>query len=595
MTWGDAMKDIKEKPAERIPKNNTAGKIPKAALKKAWTEAKEKSRTKLREGTSTQGDGDYTTAQDTGTVMADTSYSAIKQNTDFTVQQGRKIARKQIEKYRERRSAEQTETARAHAASERGVSPKQTECALPDADPHPRRGADLPRQRAKEKVVTAKIAPHDIRGVTQGQRHLHTAANETVRNITTQTQAQTRTRQVRLAIQKVASNTRKTVAAVRSAIRHFLASLHSLVVAIATGISVALSIIIVISLVAFVSGSAYGIFFAANAPGADAITVQQAVETLTEEYRDRLEEISDTVQHDRQDITANDDVYYIRWQDVLAVFSSYISGDEQGTPVAALTENQVDKLRKTMWAMNAVDYSTHPETTTIDTTDEDGNPTTTEITETVLVIDLTHKTPDEMAADYHFTTRQNTYLRLLQDPQYEELWAELLGGFAQGGGEVMSPDSTRTPTGTLQWPLPVAGTITSQFGHRVDPITGEVSSHTGTDIACAEGTPILAAADGTVTIANDLDSWGGSYGYYIQIDHGGGLETLYAHCSSICVTTSQQVQAGEVIGYVGHTGRVTGSHLHLEVRVNRSRKDAMSFFNVYNEGVKNANGNPPFL
>ena len=92
----------------------------------------------------------------------------------------------------------------------------------------------------------------------------------------------------------------------------------------------------------------------------------------------------------------------------------------------------------------------------------------------------------------------------------------------------MTPDSTRTPTGTLQWPLPVAGTITSQFGHRVDPITGEVSSHTGTDIACAEGTPILAAADGVITVANGLDSWGGSYGYYIQIDHGGGLETLYA-------------------------------------------------------------------
>ncbi len=168
-----------------------------------------------------------------------------------------------------------------------------------------------------------------------------------------------------------------------------------------------------------------------------------------------------------------------------------------------------------------------------------------------------------MAADYHFTTRQNTYLQLLQDPQYEELWTELLGGFAQGGGELMNPDSTRTPTGTLQWPLPVAGTITSQFGHRVDPITGEVSSHTGTDIACAEGTPILAAADGTVTVANGLDSWGGSYGYYIQIDHGGGLETLYAHCSSICVTTDQQVQAGQVIGYVGHTGRATGNHLRL--------------------------------
>ena len=142
----------------------------------------------------------------------------------------------------------------------------------------------------------------------------------------------------------------------------------------------------------------------------------------------------------------------------------------------------------------------------------------------------------------------------------------------------MNPDSTRTPTGMLQWPLPVAGTITSQFGHRVDPITGEASSHTGTDIACAEGTPILAAADGTVTVANGLDSWGGSYGYYIQIDHGGGLETLYAHCSGICVTTGQQVQAGQVIGYVGHTGRVTGNHLHLEVCVNGSRADAMAYF-----------------
>ena len=573
------MKEIKEKPTKRVPRSNAAGKIPKAALKKAWTEAKEKSRNKLRESTSTQEDGNYTAAQDTGTVMVDTSYSAINQNTDFTVEQGRKFVRKQFQKYRKRRTAEQAEATRTYAASERGVSPKQARHGtLPDAEQHPRRGADLPRQRAKEKVVTAKTAPRDIRGVTQGQRQLHTAANETMRSITTQAQMQTRTQQVQIAIQKAASSTRKTVAAVRSAIRHFLASLHSLVVAIATGISVALSIIIVISLVAFVSGSAYGIFFAADAPGADTITVQQAVETLTTEYRDRLEEISDTVQHDRQDITANDDVYYIRWQDVLAVFSSYVSGNEQGSPVAALTENQVDKLRETMWAMNAVDYSTHPETTTIETTDEDGNPSTTDITETVLVIELTHKTPDEMAADYHFTTRQNSYLQLLQDPQYEELWAELLGGFAQGGGELMSPDSTRIPTGTLQWPLPVAGTITSQFGHRVDPITGEVSSHTGTDIACAEGTPILAAADGIVTVANGLDSWGGSYGYYIQIDHGGGLETLYAHCSSICVITGQQVQAGEVIGYVGHTGRVTGNHLHIEVHINGSRADAMSYF-----------------
>ena len=556
-------KENKRKPRDRTPKS-TAGTIPKAALKAVWLKTKEQARTAAREN-------DTESRQQEPTDLAG---SAAEQSAAFVWHQGRKFAETQARQHRQKEAV-----ARAHAAGERGVSPKQTEYGtLPDAAQRPRRGADLPRQRAKEKAITAKTAPRDIRGVTQSQRWTRTAKNQTVRRVTTQAQMQTRAQKIRFAAQKVASGTGRTTVAVCSAIRHFLASLHSLVVAIATGISVALSIIIVISLVAFVSGSAYGIFFAADAPNAASVTVREAVETLTEEYRDRLEEISDTVQHDRQDITANDDVYYIRWQDVLAVFSSYVSGNEQGAPVAALTEEQVDKLRETMWAMNAVDYATRAETAVIETTDEDGNPTTTEITETVLVIELTHKTPDEMAADYHFTTRQNSYLQLLQDPQYEELWTELLGGFAQGGGELMNPDSTRTPTGTLQWPLPVAGTITSQFGHRVDPITGEVSSHTGTDIACAEGTPILAAADGTVTVANSLDSWGGSYGYYIQIDHGGGLETLYAHCSSICVTTDQQVQAGQVIGYVGHTGRATGSHLHLEVHVNGSRADAMSYF-----------------
>ena len=558
-------KENKRKPRDRTPKS-TAGTIPKAALKAVWLKTKEQARTAAREN-------DTESRQQEPTDLAG---SAAEQSAAFVWHQGRKFAETQARQHRQKEAV-----ARAHAAGERGVSPKQTEYGtLPDAAQRPRRGADLPRQRAKEKAITAKTAPRDICGVTQGQRQLRTAANETVRSVTTQAQMQTHTQKIRFAAQKVASGTGRTTVAVCSAIRHFLASLHSLVVAIATGISVALSIIIVISLVAFVSGSAYGIFFAADAPNAASVTVREAVETLTEEYRDRLEEISDTVQHDRQDITANDDVYYIRWQDVLAVFSSYVSGNEQGAPVAALTEEQVDKLRETMWAMNAVDYATRAETAVIETTDEDGNPTTTEITETVLVIELTHKTPDEMAADYHFTTRQNSYLQLLQDPQYEELWTELLGGFAQGGGELMNPDSTRTPTGTLQWPLPVAGTITSQFGHRVDPITGEVSSHTGTDIACAEGTPILAAADGTVTVANSLDSWGGSYGYYIQIDHGGGPETLYAHCSSICVTTGQQVQAGQVIGYVGHTGRVTGNHLHLEVRIDGNRVDAMQYFTI---------------
>ena len=303
-------KENKQKPRNRTPKS-TAGTIPKAALKAAWIKTKEQTRTAAHENDTAPRQQELT----------DLAGSAAEQAAAFVWRQGRKLAETQARQQRQKKAV-----ARVHAAGERGVSPKQVEYGtLPDAAQRPHRGADLPRQRAKEKAITTKTAPRDIRGVTQSQRQLRTAANQTVRSVTTQAQMQTHTRQVQLAIQKAVANTRKTVAAVRSAIRNFLANLHSLVVAIATGISVALGIVIVISLVAFVSGSAYGIFFAANAPNAASVTVREAVDTLTEEYRDRLEEISDTVQHDRQDIVANDDVYYIRWQDVLAVFSSYVS------------------------------------------------------------------------------------------------------------------------------------------------------------------------------------------------------------------------------------------------------------------------------
>ena len=383
-------KENKQKPRDRTLKS-TAGTIPKAALKAVWLKTKEQARTAAREN-------DTESRQQEPTDLAG---SAAEQSAAFVWHQGRKFAETQARQHRQKEAV-----ARAHAAGKRGVSPKQAECGtLPDASQRPRRGADLPRQRAKEKAITTKTAPRDIRGVTQGQRRTRTAANETVRSVMPQAQMQTHAQKIRLAAQKVAGGTGKTAVAVRSAIRNFLAELHSLTAILAAGAGAALGIVIVISLVAFASGSAYGIFFAADAPNTASVTVREAVETLTEEYRDRLEEISDIVQHDRQDITANDDVYYIRWQDVLAVFSSYVSGNEQGAPVAALTENQVDKLREIMWAMNAVDYSTRAENAVIGTTDKNGKVTTTEITETVLVIELTHKTPDEMAADYHFTTR----------------------------------------------------------------------------------------------------------------------------------------------------------------------------------------------
>lgn len=146
------------------------------------------------------------------------------------------------------------------------------------------------------------------------------------------------------------------------------------------------------------------------------------------------------------------------------------------------------------------------------------------------------------------------------------------------GGQPVVPETNWIGTGIFEWPLPRDYTITSPYGYREDPITGQISFHSGTDIAAPEATPILAAADGTVTIANGSDSWGESYGYYVKIQHDETYESLYAHCLAVFVTVGQEVKQGEVIALVGSTGNSTGNHLHFEVREDGTEVDPIGFF-----------------
>jgi murein DD-endopeptidase MepM/ murein hydrolase activator NlpD len=112
---------------------------------------------------------------------------------------------------------------------------------------------------------------------------------------------------------------------------------------------------------------------------------------------------------------------------------------------------------------------------------------------------------------------------------------------------------------------PVIGPVTSSFGQREDPVlgNGEGEFHKGIDIGAPNGTPIIATADGVVQSAGMASG----YGREVIIDHGHGVETLFGHMSAFAVITGQTVTRGQVIGYVGHSGRVTGSHLHYEVRI----------------------------
>ena len=155
------------------------------------------------------------------------------------------------------------------------------------------------------------------------------------------------------------------------------------------------------------------------------------------------------------------------------------------------------------------------------------------------------------------------------EPIYSEAQIQQIAEEAQVGYVAGSQSSGYV------WPLPCSQRVTSRFGTRADPFTGESRYHSGIDIDGFgnDGAPVIAAASGEVITA----SYDSAYGNYVIIDHG-GTSTVYAHMSGLAVSYGQTVSQGETIGYVGATGRATGTHLHFEVYVGDERVDPAQYF-----------------
>lgn len=144
------------------------------------------------------------------------------------------------------------------------------------------------------------------------------------------------------------------------------------------------------------------------------------------------------------------------------------------------------------------------------------------------------------------------------------------------GGGLPSADLNASAYAPTLWP--VMGPISSGFGQRIDPVlgNGEGEFHKGLDISAPNGTPIRATGDGVVKSAQVENG----YGRAVVIDHGHGVETLYGHMSGFAVMPGQTVARGEVIGYVGHSGRVTGNHVHYEVRIHNTPVNPHKYLRV---------------
>ena len=188
---------------------------------------------------------------------------------------------------------------------------------------------------------------------------------------------------------------------------------------------------------------------------------------------------------------------------------------------------------------------------------------------TKLILDL-EKDLENKQAEYDAIMAEEDATNAAIDKLVAQLEAE------RAAASVGSAPSGSAVSGTGSFVFPVASYvyISSRFGMRVHPITGEYKSHTGMDIASNQGTAVYACDSGTVVLAQ----WYGGYGNCIMIDHGNGYKTLYGHLSVISVSSGQTVTKGDTIGQVGSTGNSTGPHLHLEVYKDGSRIDPEGFY-----------------
>ena len=222
-------------------------------------------------------------------------------------------------------------------------------------------------------------------------------------------------------------------------------------------------------------------------------------------------------------------------------------------------------LKSTIEAVKDNLFSFTSKTDIITEKDENDNEIpVTKITYTVIY------SSDNYFADrvFHLTEEQKT----IAADYASNLSMFLDEDFNNQASEVHKSLSDLTDTYQYEWAddkfnSPFAGVdwqshITSGFGSRTDPITGEKSFHTGIDIAFPKGTPIHAAKSGVVVITEKKST---GYGFRVVINHGNGYTTLYAHCSEILVNVGDKVNAGDVIAKIGTTGRSTGFHFHFEI------------------------------
>ncbi|MBO5947428.1 peptidoglycan DD-metalloendopeptidase family protein [bacterium] len=553
----DEKKSDTEKPSEESAPNNESPELEEKPTDKpsetAETKAEPKQKQKEKKPTQAKKEnGDVKSKQDKTTVKEKTQAPPkSKQQADTPINE--------IKKPRQRKQT--APKTKGQATIKKVGADKQTVKTVNN-------GANKIKQSKRSLDNASK-------GIKKADKTVKTARNVAKKTASTTKKTAEVAKRTKQTAQATVRVTVKTVKVATKVIieagKAVVAGVKSIGAAIAAGGVPAIVIIIIICLIGAIGGTCFGIFLANDETTGTQKTMSMAISELTSEHYANLTAMKASYTYDLLEVQGNTS---INWKDVLAVYAVKTTSGDNPLEVVTLDDVKLNLLRDIMEDMNTMTGVVTPKVVaeTIVTTDEKGNSikTTTYVTKKVLTVSILQLSVNEISELYSFDDEQKALLEELMSDEYSDLWGELLGA----SGQIIQSGSSYVGTGMFAWPFEHDQYISSPFGTRVDPISGEIKTHGGTDIAAPLGTPILAAADGVVVTA----TWHNSYGYYVKIKHDDTYSTLYAHCSALHVSVGQTVKQGQVIADCGSTGDSTGNHLHFEVLKNGIRVDSLMFF-----------------
>ena len=453
------MKDVKTKPEGGKPKLlENAAKAPKIAVKDLWLKSKEKSISELRETpfAKQQEASSGAPANRAEDQLLSGAENVAGKGASVVYRGGKKLAQRTAQTLQERKQETQVAEEIQHTSSLSGSPPSTVSSGSRESSPAVSPSMNIARSRqievsssatgsrfpvssssmvrrtsktGKQTVFSVHPLPK-TRPVSVGRRTGKTARQATGAAQSARKNARRSAQAARQAVKRTAQGIRAAARAGISTLRAALLAGKALIAALAAGGWVAVVVVLIFCLLALVAGSCFGVFFSSE-PVAGGVSVAQAVSQLDAEFQAEIDRISQSVDHDRLEITASNGEPSVAWKEVLAVFAARETGAEDGAPVVALHDNQVQALRTILWDMTSLSHTTRKESKTVEAekTSLDGSTIFVEetITETILEIRVAHRPPAEMAEAYAFSDRQNVYLDLLLDPENDVLWREMLG------------------------------------------------------------------------------------------------------------------------------------------------------------------------